>query len=506
VISAGLFAAAALNPAKAAAIQGETGAQLSYGDLNARSADLARKLRQHLGEGDRVGLLLENGLDYFVAAWAARRSGLRYVPINWHLQSAETAYIVANSEARALIASTHLSDLAMRSTIGSDTLDLMLTIDEPFGDFQVVADLPKAPAIVEREGSAMMYSSGTTGAPKGILRPLGAQAAGTPGLNEEMMRGAYAIGPGSVLLAAGPLYHAAPLAWSMGTQVFGGTSVVMSAFDPEMVLAAIERFGVTHGLFVPTHFVRMLKLPEATRRRYDLSSLKAVIHAGAPCPPEVKRQMIDWLGPVIEEFYGASEGGFVKASTADWLARPGTVGRSFAGPIRILDDDHNDLPRGAKGTIYFQLTAPFEYYKEPTKTRDTVLDGQWCTAGDIGYLDEDDFLFLVDRKHNMIISGGVNIYPQEVENLLTMHPAVADLAVIGVPNQEFGEEVKAVIAIADGHAATPQLAEQLIAYCRERLAHYKCPRTVDFVAAIPRLPSGKVRKHELQALYEAPKL
>ncbi|MFB0874888.1 MULTISPECIES: AMP-binding protein [unclassified Sphingobium] len=498
--SEGVFSTAQRTPTKVAAILGTTGAQLPYGELAERSADLARRLRHRLDEGDRVAILLENGLDYFVAAWAARRSGLRYVPINWHLQPRETAYILRNSEARAVISSPQVGDLAKDAT-AETAADLQLSLGAPFGAFQALSAVPAAPAVIDREGSAMFYSSGTTGAPKGIMRGLGRQAAGTVGPGEALMRDAYAMGPESVFLSPGPLYHAAPLAWTMGAQVLGGTSVIMPSFDAEAVLAAIERHRVTHALFVPTHFVRMLKLPEAVRKRYDLSSLKAVIHAAAPCPPEVKRQMIDWLGPIIEEFYGTSEGGFVTVSTAQWLERPGTVGRSVGAPLRILDDERRDLPKGATGLIYFRLDMPFEYYNEPEKTRETLFEDMWCTAGDMGYLDQDDYLFLVDRKSNMIISGGVNIYPQEVENVLTMHPAVTDLAVIGVPNDEFGEEVKAVIAVAEGQAPTPALATELIAYCRERLAHFKCPRSVDFVDAIPRLPSGKVRKHELLARY-----
>lgn len=497
----GFFAAVARTADKPAAILGDSGEGISFADLAVRTADLAGRLRYDLAEGDRVAILLKNDLDYFVAAWAARRSGLRYVPINWHLQPAETAYIIENSEARAVVSSIGLGALARAATETAARSALMLSMDAPFGAFRSIADVPALPSFEGREGSAMMYSSGTTGTPKGILRPLGTQPVGAPGPGELLMRHAYGVGADSVFLAPGPLYHAAPLAWTMGTQVLGGTSVVLSSFDAEAVLAAIERFRVTHALFVPTHFVRMLKLPEAVRRRYDLSSLKAAIHAAAPCPPEVKRRMIEWLGPVIEEFYGASEGGFVTVSSSEWLERPGTVGRSMAGPIRILDDDGRDLPRGTKGVVYFQMSMPFEYYKEPDKSGEAIRDGQWCTAGDIGYLDEDDFLFLVDRKSNMIISGGVNIYPQEVESLLALHPLVEDLAVIGIPNAEFGEEVKAVVALAKGQAPSPALAEELIAYCRARLAHYKCPRSVDFVAEIPRLPSGKVRKQALLERY-----
>lgn len=500
-MSVGVFATAERHPDKPAAILGSDGSMLTFGDLAERSARLAAILRSHLDIGDRVAVLLENRLDYFVVIWAIRRSGLRWVPINWHLHPRESAYIVDNCDARVFVASPKLRELAEQSAAQSPKLELLISVDEAFGAFQAIDDLPPAPPVADLEGSAMMYSSGTTGAPKGIVRALPPQAAGTPGPAEHPMRESYHFDGNTMFLCPGPLYHAAPLFWTMGAQVLGGTSVIFPTFDPEQVLAAIERHKVTHTLFVPTHFVRMLKLPAEVRARYDLSSLKAVIHAAAPCPPDIKRQMIAWMGPVIEEFYGASEGGFTTVSSAEWLARPGTVGRSTAGPLRILGENGEDLPQGQAGTIYFQLPAPLAYHNEPEKTRATIIDDVWCTAGDVGYLDEEGYLFLVDRKNHMIISGGVNIYPLETENVLIMHPAVRDVAVIGVPNAEFGEEVKGVVSLEPGQEASPKLAAELIAFCRERLTHYKCPRSIDFIDEVPRLPSGKVRKHDLMARY-----
>ncbi|MBU3992293.1 MAG: acyl-CoA synthetase [Alphaproteobacteria bacterium] len=486
---------------KIAAVLARAGSTLTFGELDDRSAALARILRSSLSEGDRVAILLENRLDYFVATWAARRSGLRYVPINWHLLPHETAYIVDNSDARVLISSEQLREVAEYTAANSPNLLSCYSVDGSFGPFQAIRDCPPAPPIEEMEGVPMFYSSGTTGAPKGILKALPNEPFGQPGLAEQLMINAFGIGRDSVYLSPGPLYHAAPLLWTTGTQCLGGTSVVVPDFDAEEVLATIERYRVTHAQFVPTHFVRMLKLPEAVRARYDLSSLKVAIHAAAPCPPEVKQRMLDWLGPIVEEYYGASEGGFANVNAREWRERPGTVGKSKMGPVHILDDDGNELPAGEIGTIFFEDCPAFEFHKEPEKTREHINPRGWMAPGDLGYVDDDGYLYLADRKGNMIISGGVNIYPQEAENVLTMHPAVADVAVIGVPNPDFGEEVKAVVVLAQGMSASPELAQQLQSYCREQLAAYKCPRSVDFVDEVPRMPSGKLRKHELVKRY-----
>lgn len=494
---------ARVTPDKPAIVMSDTGDSMSFRELDAASAALARHLRVDLDEGDRVAILLANDISYFVAAWAARRAGLRFVPINWHLLQRETAYIVENSDARVLISSFQMREVAAYAAERSPSVQACYSMDQAFGRFLTISEAPEAPAIEEREGVPMFYSSGTTGSPKGILQALPDTPFGTKARIEELMAAEYAFDDNSIYLSPAPLYHAAPLSWSMGTQALGGTAVVMRSFDAEGVIAAIERYRVTHAQFVPTHFIRMLKLPEAIRSRYDLSSLKVAIHAAAPCPAEVKEQMLDWWGPVIEEYYGASEGGFTRASAAEWRQKPGTVGRSRLGPIHILDDRGQELPAGEVGTIFFEGSMSFSFHKEPEKTREHVDARGWAAPGDLGYLDEDGYLFLADRKSNMIISGGVNIYPQEAENALALHPDIADVAVIGVPHPEFGEEVKAVVVAAGPVSDPAALAAKLIGYCRERLAHFKCPRSIDFVDELPRLPTGKLRKRELVERYAA---
>ena len=350
----------------------------------------------------------------------------------------------------------------------------------------------------------MLYSSGPTGRPKGIKVPLSGEPLGGAGGLLGLTQALYQMDENVRYLSPAPLYHSAPLRYNMAVMRHGGTSVIMERFDPEEALALIEKHQLTHGQFVPTMFVRMLKLPEADRLRYDVSSLKVAIHAAAPCPVPVKQAMMDWWGPVIHEYYAGTEGnGFCAAGPQEWLAHPGTVGRPLLGAVHICDDDGRELPPGETGTIYFSDGGTFEYHNDPDKTADSQHPSQrgWTTLGDMGYLDDDGFLFLTDRKTFMIISGGVNIYPQEVENLLVTHEKVADVAVFGVPNEEFGEEVKAVVQPISMALAGPELAEELIAFCRANLAHLKCPRSVDFEAELPRHPTGKLYKRLLRDRY-----
>lgn len=497
---------AASTPDKAALISPDTGCSLSFRAVDAASRTLAALLRSKLSEGARVALLLENGPAYFIAAWACRRSALRFVPVNWHLTPDEAAYIVVNSGAEALVASSSLASLAGAIADRSPKLKLQIADGPSFGSFRNLEELLKESAAsvksVEREGSAMFYSSGTTGQPKGILRDLPHQPFGSLQRIEELMANLFGFDDATVFYSPAPLYHAAPLGWTMGTQSLGGTVVQARRFDAEDTLAHIELYGVTHAQLVPTHFVRMLKLPAEVRARYDLSTLQMVVHAGAPCPIEVKDQMLAWLGPILYEFYGASEGGGMTiVSPEEWLARKGTVGRSVTGTIHVLDDNGARLPPLAVGHIAFENPAPFVYHGEPEKTAEFFDDSGRARPGDMGWLDEEGYLYLVDRASNMIISGGVNIYPQEAEAVLTLHSAVRDVAVIGVPDEEMGEEVKAVVELAPAMEPSEALAAELMEYCRSKLANFKCPRSVDFVAELPRLPSGKLLKRQLRKKY-----
>jgi acyl-CoA synthetase (AMP-forming)/AMP-acid ligase II len=380
---------------------------------------------------------------------------------------------------------------------------------------EAVAAQPAEQIPEELEGNDMLYSSGTTGRPKGVIyssgttgRPKGVKVAltgkpaGTPPALQLLVQGLYKAGENAVYLSPAPLYHAAPLRFNLAIQRLGGTCVVMDQFDAVEALRLIEKYRATHSQWVPTMFVRMLKLPADERRRYDVSSLQVAIHAAAPCPIPVKEQMIEWWGPVLHEYYAGTEGnGFCAIDSEQWLTHKGSVGRALQGKVHILDDEGNELPTGEIGTIYFGEGAEFEYHNDPEKTAASRSKEGHTTLGDVGYVDEEGFLYLTDRKSFMIISGGVNIYPQEIENLLITHPKVADVAVIGVPNEEFGEEVKAVVQPMDMSEAAPALAQELLDFCRANLSHVKCPRSVDFDAELPRYPTGKLLKRLLRERY-----
>lgn len=479
------------------------GQTVTFGELESRSRQLARLLRSRgLGEGSHLAVLLDNHPHYLEACWAAQRSGLFYTPINWHLGGEEAGYIVSDCEATALVTTARLAPLveAIRPQLARVVTRLVLDGElEGFEDYEAaLAASPGEPLAHETEGAFMFYSSGTTGRPKGIQPPLRAAPFGTGGPLDLLVKGIYGFRPGMVYLCPAPLYHAAPIGWSMATQRSGGTVVVMERFDPEAALAAIERHRVTHVQFVPTHFIRMLKLDPRVRESYDLSSLEVVVHAAAPCPVEVKRQMLDWLGPIVYEYYSGSEGiGFCAVGPHEWLERPGTVGRSMIGTPHIVGEDGHEL--GAEvGQIWFETPARFEYHNDPDRTAAVFDEHGWGTLGDVGYLDGDGYLFLTDRVSHMIISGGVNIYPQEIEDALIMHPGVADAAVIGAPDAEMGESVLAVIQPADPSGDHAALSEELRAFCRERLAGFKCPRSYRFTDALPRLPTGKLLKRRLR--------
>jgi long-chain acyl-CoA synthetase len=378
--------------------------------------------------------------------------------------------------------------------------------DGRFIDYeQALAGYPDTPIADEWLGTAMLYSSGTTGRPKGILRPLPESPPAQQLPLFSFLNGLWQCREDMLYLSPAPLYHSAPLANVSLVIRNGGTAIIMEHFDPARYLALVERFRITHTQLVPTMFSRMLKLPEAERRRHDLSSLKIAIHAAAPCPVQVKEQMIDWWGPIIHEYYGATEGmGFTACDTAQWLAHRGTVGKVLLGELHVLDESMNPSPKGQPGELWFKMGSPFVYFNDAERTQATrSADGTMSTVGDVGFVDDDAYLYLTDRSTFMIISGGMNIYPQECENLLITHPMVADAAVFGVPNDDLGEEVKAVVQPAAGVVPDEALGQALIGFCRDHLAHIKCPRSIDFIVELPRLPTGKLYKRPLRDRYWA---
>jgi long-chain acyl-CoA synthetase len=499
---------AAVSPAKPAVVV-DGGPTLTYGDLEAQSNRLAHLFRAAgLARGDHVAFVLENRAEAFVVAWAAQRSGLYYTACSTRLGVDELTYIVTDCEARVLIASA--ATLPVAAQVVAPLAELRLAIDgvaEGWEPFAAALDAqPDTPIDDQAEGADMLYSSGTTGRPKGIKAALseGEFPQMSPvGVLARMLFGAT---EDDIYLSPAPIYHAAPLRFCMAFHRVGATVVVMEHFDASEALALIERHRVTHSQWVPTMFIRLLKLPEEERAARDVSSLQVAIHAAAPCPVAVKQQMIEWWGPVVHEYYAGTEGnGFVYCTSEQWLAHPGTVGTPIMGEVHIVDEAGDELPAGEIGTVYFGGGADFAYHNDPEKTA-SAHDARgrgWSTLGDVGYLDADGFLFLTDRKAHMIITGGVNVYPQEAENVLAVHPKVADVAVLGVPNEEFGEEVKAVVEPVSMDDAGPALERELIAYCREHLADVKCPRSVDFLAELPRHPTGKLYKRHLKDEYWA---
>jgi fatty-acyl-CoA synthase len=495
-------------PDKPAVIMHPSATVVTLGELEARANRLAHHLRQAgLAEGDTVAILMENNEHFHAVMWAARRSGLYYVPINTHLTAAEAAYIIDNSNAKGIVGSAALRKTleGLASELPRGLPELLIVADDNLDGWQrypeCVAGQPVTPIPDEIEGDLLQYSSGTTGRPKGIKRELPhLTPAEAPGLMTMLV--AVWMQPDSVYLSPAPLYHTAPSVWSMTVQSAGYTTVVLEKFDPEGALDAIQRYGVTHGQFVPAMFTRMLKLPESVRNSYDVSSLKRVIHAAAPCPVEIKKQMIDWWGPIVDEYYASSEAhGSTLISAEDWLTHPGSVGKPVMGAVHILDEDGNEVPPGEPGEIYFEGGHSFEYLNDPEKTAKSRDKHGWMTVGDIGYLDEDGYLYLTDRRHHMIISGGVNIYPQEAENMLVTHPKVLDAAVFGVPDDEMGQRVKGVVQTVDPADATDEFGEELLVWLRDRLAHYKCPRSISFEAQLPRTDTGKLYKQELIKKY-----
>lgn len=495
-------------PDKPAVIMYPSGTTVTFAEMEARANQLAHAFRDAgLREGDVVALLMENNEHFHTVMWAARRAGLYYVPINSHLTAAEAAYIVDNSAAKAIIGSARLQkvceELAEHLPDGLPELRMMADTDcEGWQRYpECVAAQPVTPIDDEIEGDLLQYSSGTTGRPKGIKRELRHLSPAESPVPLGAIVDFWANRDG-VYLSPAPLYHTAPNVWSMCMQASGIPVVVMERFDAEGALDAIARHHVTHGQFVPVMFTRMLKLPAAVRDSYDVSSLQRVIHAAAPCPVEVKKQMIDWWGPIVDEYYASSEGhGFTLIGAEDWLTHPGSVGRSLIGTVHILDADGDELPAGESGEIYFESNVQFEYLNDPEKTAASTSRHGWRTVGDIGYLDEEGYLYLTDRRHHMIISGGVNIYPQEAENLLVTHPRVMDAAVFGIPDSEMGQSVKAVVQLVDPSEASEALEDEILTWLRDRLAHFKCPRSISFEQTLPRTETGKMVKHGLIEKY-----
>ncbi|MCU1502202.1 MAG: putative fatty-acid--CoA ligase [Ilumatobacteraceae bacterium] len=499
-------------PDKPAVIMAGSGVVQTFAELDAAANRFSHVLRNAgVQPGDHVAVCMENHPSYFAVIWGCHYAGAIYTACSSRLTSPELEYILNDSEAKVFVTSAYKRDQAAEIVGGTPGVQLRLMLDGVIDGYDsyedAVAAQPSTPLDEERvAGTDMLYSSGTTGFPKGITRPfVPTPLDGSPAGVATTLALLFGLTQESIYLSPAPNYHSAPLRFCLGAMGSGCTVVVMEHFDAEQFLVMVDRYRITHVQVVPTMFVRMLKLPEGVRSKYDVSSLETVIHAAAPCPIPVKRQMIEWWGPVIHEYYAGTEGnGFVYCNSQMWLAHPGTVGTGLGCIVHICGDDLEDLPHYESGTIYFEGGATFEYHNDPEKTRSSRHPKGWSTLGDVGYLDDDNFLYLTDRKAYMIISGGVNIYPQEAENVLVTHPKVVDVAVFGVPNDDFGEEVKAVVQPVE-MPATPEdaaaLAKELIAYARSQLADVKCPRTIDFRTELPRHPTGKLYKRLLKDEY-----
>lgn len=497
-------------PDKAALVCAATGQVITYRELDDRSNQVAQLFRAlGLQSGDHIALMIENHPRYFEICWGAHRAGLIYTAMSTRLTEGELSYIVDDSGAKAVISSRAMAGAVQHLPKSGRGVRHWLMLDGQIDGWAAyepaVAAQPASRIADERAGGDMLYSSGTTGRPKGVFVPPQSTEIDAASPMTDILTQLYKVDANTVYLSPAPLYHAAPLRYTMAVQRLGGTVVMMEHFDAEDYLRLVERYQISHSQLVPTMFVRMLKLPEATRRQYDLSSLRCAIHAAAPCPVRVKEQMIDWWGPVLWEYYAGTEGnGVTMVNSAQWLDHKGTVGKAVIGELKICDDESGlELPTGQNGTVYFANGRPFEYHNDPAKTASSTHPLGWTTLGDVGHVDTEGYLYLTDRKAYMIISGGVNIYPQEAENVLINHPKVADCAVLGVPNEDFGEEVKAVVQPRDMRDAGPALEQELIAYCREHLSHIKCPKSVDFEAELPRHATGKLYKRLLKDRYWA---
>ncbi|KQV58783.1 MULTISPECIES: acyl-CoA synthetase [unclassified Caulobacter] len=493
-------------PDKPAYVMAGSGEVVTYGQLDARSNQGAHLFRSlGLSAGEVIAILMENNARLFEVAWSAQRAGLYFVCISTKLTAGEVEYILKDCGAKVFVTSTAMGPLI--DEVARLVPDLTLfAVGGPHGAYKSYEDArarePTTPIADETAGSDMLYSSGTTGRPKGVKPALSGGPIDAPNALQAIAQGLFGFSGDSVYLSPAPLYHAAPLRWCMTVHKLGGTVVVMEKFEPEAALALIQDRRINCGQFVPTHFVRMLKLPEAVRAKYDVSSMRSAIHAAAPCPVPIKEQMIAWWGPVIYEYYAGTEGnGFCWINSDNWLARKGSVGQAVLGELRICDEAGDPLPPRAEGTVYFANGPAVNYHNAPEKTAESYNKHGWTTLGDVGWADEDGYLYLTDRKSFMIISGGVNIYPQEIENLLITHPKVADAAVVGAPCEEMGEQVVAVIQPMDPADDQATLAAELLAFARANLSHVKAPRRIDFMAELPRHPTGKLYKRLIRDAY-----
>jgi len=494
------------HPDRPAYIMAGSGETVTYKQLDERSNQGAQLFRSlGLKTGDVIAILMENHPRFFEVAWAAQRAGLYYACISSKLTAGEIDYIMKDCEAKVLVTSAGVGPVVdeLPALLPGVKLFMVGAAKPPYESFEAARDQqPKTPIADESAGADMLYSSGTTGRPKGIKPPLTGAAIDAPYPLAAMAQMLFGFQNDSVYLSPAPLYHAAPLRWCMSVQRLGGTVIVMEKFDPEQALALIEKYKVDVGQFVPTHFIRMLKLPPEVRAKYDVSSMRSAVHAAAPCPIPVKEQMIEWWGPVIHEYYAGSEGnGFCYIGPEEWLAHKGSVGKAVTAELRICGEDGEALPPRTEGVVYFANGAPLTYHNAPEKIAENTNRHGWTTLGDVGWMDEEGYLYLTDRKSFMIISGGVNIYPQEIENLLVTHPKVADAAVVGAPDEEMGEKVVAVIQPMEWGLASDDLKSELAAFCRANLSHVKSPRVIDFMEELPRHPTGKLYKRLIRDAY-----
>jgi fatty-acyl-CoA synthase len=482
---------------------------VTYREFADRTRRLARVLRDHgLQVGDVVAVVWENSAEYLEITWACRLAGLYYVTVNTHFGADEAAYCITDSGASALIASCNVSSVTDLGSQRTPNVTLRLLGNGALDGWEDFEDALQAAEPFELdtdlEGDLLQYSSGTTGRPKGIKRELRPRPANKDEDRTAALAGLIGVSPDAVYMTPAPLYHTAPIMWTLAALRIGATVVLMTKFDAEECLRVIEEHRVTHGQFVPTMFVRMLKLDESTRTGFDLSSLQGVVHAAAPCPVQIKREMLAWWGPIINEYWSSSEGaGFTFISAQEWLERPGSVGKPWIGELHIADAEGNELPVGETGMIWSSQLAKYDYLNDPDKTAAGISPQGWRSVGDVGRVDEDGYLYLTDRASFMIISGGVNIYPQEAENVLIEHPSVLDAAVIGIPDEDLGEVAIGIVQLVNPDAQSPELAAELIDACQRNLAKYKCPRRIEFTENLPRTETGKLVKRQLRDKYWA---